>query len=83
MAAWNPFDHHRGPYLFCVLRAAPTATKPWRHTSEWLSGHVEREDVPSEARALLEDKRDSIVSVFVWSETEQQHVTTYTRRTTC
>ena len=80
-SSWNPFEHHRGPYVFCVLRKAPTAAKPWRHTTEWLKGHVEPEDIPAEAQALLSDQRDTIVAVCVFSDYEQQHVTTYRRRT--
>ena len=38
-----------------------------------------REDVVAEAYALLTDPRDTIESVYVWSEPEQQHITTIRR----
>ena len=76
---WNPFEHHRGPYVLQVLRETPTLKVKW-HT-ETLPGRVEPEDIPSEAQALLEDPRDTIVTVLVFSEYEQQHVTSYKRRT--
>jgi hypothetical protein len=75
---WNPFDHHRGPYIFHVVR--PHKRKPGFSKGEWLTGRVEREDIESEARALLDDPRDTIVSVSVYSTTEQQFVTTFTKR---
>ena len=66
-------NNHRGPYIFMVTR--PFATKPGFHRSEWLRGDVEREDVGSEALALIDDPRDSISAVYVWSQREQAFVT--------
>lgn len=63
-------DNHRGPFRFCITR--PHKTKPGFHTTEWLKGDVDRDDVSSEATALLTDPRDTITSVGVWSEREQQ-----------
>lgn len=77
--AWNPFEHHRGPYTLHVIRETPTRKVTWH--SEALPGHVEPEDIPSEAQALLDDPRDTITTVIVFSEYEQQHVTSYKRRT--
>jgi len=70
-------DNHRGPFLFCVTR--PHKTKKNHFTSEWLRGSVDRDDVESEARALLTDPRDTITSVHVWSEREQQFAGGYRR----
>lgn len=65
---------HRGPYRLEVTR--PFTTKAGFFRTEWLPGIVESEDVGDEALALLSDPRDTIVSVGVWSEREQQFVTT-------
>ena len=37
-------------------------------------------EIIAEARALLDDPRDNITSVYVWSDRDQQHVMTFTRR---
>jgi hypothetical protein len=66
--------NHRGPYRFVVTR--PFATKPGFYRSEWLKGTVEPEDIASEALALLNDPRDTINAVFVWSVREEAYVTT-------
>jgi len=66
-------NNHRGPYLFCVSR--PFAKKKGFHRSEWLKGTVEHEEVGNEAIALIEDPRDTIEHVAVWSEREQAFVT--------
>lgn len=78
MSDWNPFDHHRGPYVLGVIRETPKRKVKWHYDA--LPGNVERDDISGEARALLSDKRDTITSVFVFSVTEAQHVTTYKRR---
>jgi len=49
------------------------------HTSEWLGGTVDKDDVASEALALLNDPRDTIDYVGVWSVTEEQFVTAFKR----
>lgn len=72
-------SRHRGPYQFCVSR--PHKTKKNTHTSEWLSGRVQSWDVEEEAHALVNDPRDTIQAVHVWSEKEQQFVMTYRRGT--
>jgi len=76
--AWNPFDHHRGPFTFCVTRPKENPRKgTYPFSFERLPGTVNGADVADEARALLEDPRDSIISITVWSVTEQQCVMTY------
>lgn len=72
---WNPFEHHRGPYRLQVIRETPTRKMPWHIES--LPGTVEPEDIPGEAEALLTDPRDTITAVLVYSDSENQHVTTY------
>lgn len=67
-------NNHRGPYIFMVTR--PFTKKVGFYRSEWLKGEVDREDVGSEALALLDDPRDTITAVYVWSEREQAFVTT-------
>ena len=78
MTTWNPFDHHRGPYVFAVIRETPK--RKMKYTFDTLPGKVEVEDIEDEAKALLSDKRDTITSIYVFSAYEDQHVTTYTRR---
>lgn len=58
-------SRHRGPYQFCVSRPGK---KAGFHVSEWLQGNASREDVGTEAMALLQDPRDTIENVAVWSE---------------
>jgi hypothetical protein len=70
------FERHRGPYIFCVGRPHPK--KAGFVTCEWLKGGVD--DPIDEARALLYDPRDTIGDVGVYSEHEQQFVTTITKR---
>ena len=65
---------HRGPYVFCVVRPHPRK-KAGFFRSEWLQGSMERDDVGSEAIALLQDPRDTIIQVAVWSERESCFVT--------
>jgi hypothetical protein len=61
-------DNHRGPFRFLVIRPDK---KAGFGRSEWLTGTTDREDIESVARALLDDPRDTITWVGVWSETEQ------------
>lgn len=72
-------DNHRGPFLFCVTR--PHGTKKGFVSSEWLKGSIEREDVSSEAQALLTDPRDTINYVAVWSDREHCFIGGYNRAT--
>jgi hypothetical protein len=69
--------NHRGPFTFCVNRHAK---KKGHFASEWLKGEVEREDMDSEALALLTDSRDGITYIGVWSESEQSFVGGYALR---
>lgn len=66
---------YRGPFRLMVVR--PFATKPGFFRSEWLPGVVDSADITAEARALLTDPRDSIVTVDIWSEREQKFIHTY------
>lgn len=73
---WNPFDHHRGPYRLQIIRLGGAKKAPW--SAEPLRGATDSGDeIEAEARALLDDPRDTIVAVAVWSVSEQQHVTTF------
>lgn len=60
---------HRGPYVLLVGRPHPNAKKAERgfSTSEWLPGAVEPEECEAEARALMDDPRDTIDLVHVFS----------------
>lgn len=69
-----PFlENHRGPFRFCLTRdRGPKVLPRNRYTSEWLAGETQRADCEEEARALLDDPRDTIVSVHFWSVKEEQ-----------
>ena len=72
--------HRGGPYRFCITRPKHggkyTGDTP-RFCNEWLTRLVaDKEDVGREAWALLQDPRDTICSVGVWSEKEQQFLGT-------
>jgi hypothetical protein len=68
-------ENHRGPYRFCLTRdKGEKTTAKHRFTTEWLSGEVPKDDVPDEAQTLLDDPRDCIVSVGLWSVKEEQFV---------
>lgn len=69
------YTRHRGPYVFLVLRRA--SRKRYKFTSEVLKGEMDGEDVESEAWALIDDPRDTIVTVCVWSTREEQFVMTF------
>lgn len=71
---------HRGPYRLSVCRPHPK--KIGCHKSEWLPGVVDGVDVADEARALLSDPRDTIVSVAVWSEHEECYATIFNKQST-
>jgi hypothetical protein len=66
---------HRGPYTFHVERPSKKNPDQWQSSS--LPGHIDADDVLTEAMALLADTRDNIVRVHVWSVREEQFVMTY------
>ncbi len=68
-------DNHRGPFVLMVTR--PFATKTGFFRSEWLSGETCKDEVESEALAILADKRDTVTSVSVWSVREECFVGAY------
>jgi len=70
-------QNHRGPYRLLAVR--PLKTKPGHYRSEWLRGSVDADDVPDEAGSMLDDPRDTITSIHVWSEREQCFVMSFTR----
>ena len=49
-----------------VIRPHPT--KPGRWANEWLKGDTTMADAPSEAKALIEDPKDTIVCVKVFND---------------
>jgi hypothetical protein len=73
-------DRHRGPFRFLVGRFHPDRKLGKQHTSELLKGTVESQDTFTEAKALLTDKRDTIDSVSVWCEKDEQFIGTITLR---
>lgn len=68
---------HRPPYRLVAQR--PMATKPGFSRTAWLPGTSDAESVEPEARALLDDPRDTIIRVDVWSVRQQRFVMTYSR----
>ena len=77
MGAEPFYTRHRGPYRLQVCRLTPT--RKVKYHTQTLMGLVDGEDVEAEARALLDDPRDTIDAVYVWSEYEQQHCITFRR----
>ena len=73
-------DRHRGPYRLVVDRESIPKKSHHIGTSQWLSGDTNRDDVESEALALLADPRDTIRSVHVWSVREEQFIGAYTQK---
>ena len=67
-------SRHRGPFLFCLTRPGVKS----RLKSEWLKSEVASEDVAEEAMSLLSDPRDTVCGVGVWSQRENQFVTSIT-----
>jgi hypothetical protein len=82
MTTWNPLDHHRGPFRLMVMRPKKVAagSKKYPATFELLKGNVPKADIEEEAQALLNDPRDVIESIYVWSEREEQFVTIIKRK---
>ncbi len=75
----DPFwTRHRGPYTLQVLRDTPKRKQPWH--CETLEGAHSGEDALEEATMLVNDPRDNILSVFIWSEFEECHVCTVRRK---
>jgi len=71
------FEKHRGPFILMLSRPHKSPQKATRgfSSSEWLRTAVrDGQDALDEARALLEDPRDSILAVYFYSEIEQQFV---------
>lgn len=74
-------NRHSGPpYRFCLTRPKVGGKHKGdtpRFCTEWLTGLVtEKESVGPEAIALLTDPRDTVCSVGIWSEREQQFLGT-------
>lgn len=72
-------DNHRGPFRFLATRMV-TKKGQLIGTSVLLKGTIDGADVWDEARALLEDPRDTITSLAVWCEKEEQFIGTITKR---
>ena len=66
------YKRHRGPFRLQVTR--PFVTKPGFYRTEVLKGSVDGPDVEDEANALMNDTRDTIIGVSVWSEKEEQFI---------
>ena len=84
-AEWEPFANHRGPYQFQVCRKRTALSgrgNRYPYEVVTLPGTVSgsAEEIIGEVQALLSDPRDSIEAVYVHSVSEQQHVTTFTRK---
>lgn len=64
-------QNHRGPYLFNVVRHDVSKPRKSQWSSEWLRDEIDADDVPSLAHSYVNDPRDCIVSVHVWSVPEE------------
>lgn len=73
-------NRHRGPFRFQMCREqTSTRTRPLTYRSDMVSGTIPAADVLTDAYSLLTDPRDTITAIYVWSDVEQQHVTTLTQ----
>lgn len=71
-------ERRQGPFTLSIVRRVEKTEK--NNTgleTTGLKGTVAKEDVEGDAVALLTDPRDTIIRVLVWSEREDQHITTY------
>lgn len=71
------WQRHRGPYALNVLRAS--RNKYGAKTTTEMRG-VDSDEVEELARMLLEDPRDKVLGVYVWSEREEQFVTSFSAK---
>jgi hypothetical protein len=74
------WGRHRGPFQLQVLRTTASTKAKFAQASAALPGRTDGPDALSEARALLTDPRDTIVSVSIWSVPESQHVMTINKK---
>lgn len=66
-------NNHRGPFRFLLTRSTSKGSKsPFK--SEWLTSKFDRDEVLDEARAILDDTRDKVLSIQVWSEREDSFI---------
>jgi hypothetical protein len=68
---------HRGPYRLFVVRSTGKKLQPL--SSKWLKGEVSSDDVEEEALAILNDQRDTVFNVSVWSIRDSQFVWSWKR----
>lgn len=71
------YTRHRGPYTLQLNRDTPKQKQPW-HT-EALEGLLSGEEALELAHSFVNDPRDTIQSVHIWSDTEECHVCTVRR----
>jgi hypothetical protein len=65
------YKRHRGPYVLCLTRQNDDG----EFSSHWLKTEIKKgPDVETQARAMLANRRDTVVSVCVWSRREEQFV---------
>ena len=67
---------YRGPFVLHVVRPA---SKPGFSRCEWRKGESTRDEVADEAALVLDDPRDTVIGVGIWSTREGQFVA-YARR---
>jgi hypothetical protein len=75
-------DRHHGPYSLSVTRQDTRQAIGKQYTCQHLPGASEKDDVEAEAWALIDDPKDTIVHVHVWSEPEQCYVGGYRKSDT-
>lgn len=75
------YQNHRGPYTLMILRkVGEKAGGLDKIKSETINKSYSAEDAHEEARMLVNDPRDTIEGVYVFSENEQQYIgATYNR----
>lgn len=74
------YDRHRGPYSLLLGRAIPGKGGKVKEDSDRISGPMSAEEAHEEARILVNDTKDTIMNVHVFSDSEGQFIGAFYKR---
>lgn len=74
------YDRHRGPYSLLLSRAVPGKGGKVEEQTDHVKGPFGAEEAHEEARMLVEDPRENVTSVHVFSITEGQFCGAFYKR---
>lgn len=74
------YARHRGPYSLLVSRTVPGKGGKPKETTDKVKGPFSAEDAHEEARMLVNDPRDNVVDIHVFSDSEGQFVGAHYKR---